>query len=635
MALMVCIICLAFPAWGSDGGPPEAVLAEQRVLYQQAKAELDSGAGNRYQELRDALDGYPLSLDLDFSVKLGQLHDMTPAEARAFISAADGTPLAGRFVVAYLRHKAQDRRWGEFLGLLDEEPLMPELQCHYFRAHLAAGQREVGLAGARKLWDVGFSQDDACDPLFKAWMKSGGPDDELVWSRALRAFDAKNGHLIRYVKRFASASLQPKLDELASVYRRPSRVESDRHPHSQVHADILVAGLKRLAQLNPARAFTALIALAKAHDFTATQTRSVTVSIVRHSLFAERAPAPEDWIAAQVAALGDDDLSVIWLRNAIASGDWVSVQTGLSWLSAELRDEDRWQYWTARSLEALQLAGQARVWQALAQHRSFHGFMAADRLGQPYVLNQEGPSSGEVAPTGAALLGAMRAQELRALGDIKAAKEQWRHTLNQLPLEQRAAMGDYAISRDWLDLAIDAANAGAAWNRLDLRFPVAYWEEFAAAAEHVGHPPHQLIALARRESGLYPLAQSKVGARGLMQLMPSTARSVAKKHGLTYRNSQTLYQPRDNIALGSAYYSDLMTRYDDNRVKALAAYNAGPSRVARWSGGEVPVDQWVDSLPFGETREYVQAVLTYAVIYQVQSGQTAQLLSAAERQAGY
>jgi len=87
--------------------------------------------------------------------------------------------------------------------------------------------------------------------------------------------------------------------------------------------------------------------------------------------------------------------------------------------------------------------------------------------------------------------------------------------------------------------------------------------------------------------------------------------------------------------LGSAYYYDLMTRYDNNRVKALAAYNAGPSRVARWSGGEVPVDQWVDSLPFGETREYVQAVLTYAVIYQVRSGQAAQLLSAAERQAGY
>ena len=132
---------------------------------------------------------------------------------------------------------------------------MPELQCHYYRAKLALGERDAAFEGAADLWNVGQSQERACDPLFEAWIAAGGPSDALVWSRALKAFDAKNGHLIRYVKRFASEPLQRDLDELAAVYRRPSRVEGDHHQATDRHADILVAGVGRLAQLSPARAY--------------------------------------------------------------------------------------------------------------------------------------------------------------------------------------------------------------------------------------------------------------------------------------------------------------------------------------------------------------------------------------------
>ena len=110
---------------------PEAWVTE-RILYQKAVAELDSGAGNRYLEIRDALGSYPLRVDLDFAVRLGQLHDMTAEQALTFIQDAAGTPLASRFLVAYLRHKAQDRRWREFLDVLDAVPVMPELQCYYY-----------------------------------------------------------------------------------------------------------------------------------------------------------------------------------------------------------------------------------------------------------------------------------------------------------------------------------------------------------------------------------------------------------------------------------------------------------------------------------------------------------------------
>ena len=639
IGLMLLLPNIALPAPGSA---PKWLQSsdhwlQERVLYQKAAAELDTGAGNRYLEMRDALDSYPLRVDLDFAVRLGQLHDMTAEQARLFMRSASGTPLASRFLVAYLRHKAQDRRWRAFLDVLDEVPVMPELQCYYYQAQLAVGDRREAYAGAASLWNVGYSQDDACDPLFKAWVSAVGPSDELVWSRALKSFQAKNGHLIRYVKRFASQSLQRDLDELASVYRRPSRVEGDHHRVSNRHTDILVAGLTRLAQLNPNRAYQAMMSLSE-HFAGADSTRGgVSKAIVKHSLFAERSPAPEDWVQAQVQVMKDDDLTLIWLRQRIAEGRWTELATEIGWLSAGLRQQDRWRYWLARSREATgdtadELDG---IWRDLATERSFHGFLAADRLGLPYALNERAPPGPIPEFSASTRRGVSRAQELLAIGEQRESKEQWRHTINQLPRELRSRLGEIALLRGWPDLAADAANAASDWNRLDLRFPVTHWDAFEKAGAKNEIDSYLLLALARRESGLYALAKSKVGARGLMQVMPSTARSVLRGMGERYGGAATLYQPETNIPVGSTYFATLMTRFNGNHVKALAAYNAGPSRVSRWTNDDMALDQWVDSIPFEETREYVQAVLAYRVVYRLRAGESASVVTADERQTLY
>ncbi len=120
-----------------------------------------------------------------------------------------------------------------------------------------------------------------------------------------------------------------------------------------------------------------------------------------------------------------------------------------------------------------------------------------------------------------------------------------------------------------------------------------------------------------------------------MQLMPATARSVARARKEVYGGKNSLYDPPTNIALSATYYVNLLSRFEGNRVKALAAYNAGPSRVVRWTQKEMAVDQWVDSIPFGETREYVQAVLAYLVIYRAREAQPVSLLTASERETLY
>jgi soluble lytic murein transglycosylase len=145
------------------------------------------------------------------------------------------------------------------------------------------------------------------------------------------------------------------------------------------------------------------------------------------------------------------------------------------------------------------------------------------------------------------------------------------------------------------------------------------------------------MSIARRESAFFPQARSPVGARGLMQIMPATGKQVARGLGQNHRSSQ-LYEVEHNVLLGSAYYRELLDRYQGNRIFALAAYNAGPHRVDRWKrpGTQaLDVEAWVETIPFRETRNYVQAVLSYNVVFNYLQGKQTPVLSDLERRGSY
>jgi soluble lytic murein transglycosylase len=128
------------------------------------------------------------------------------------------------------------------------------------------------------------------------------------------------------------------------------------------------------------------------------------------------------------------------------------------------------------------------------------------------------------------------------------------------------------------------------------------------------------------------MAQSPVGARGLMQLMPATAKETAGKLNVPYRDEQQLFEPLFNLRLGSAYLKRLLDVYDGNRILAAAAYNAGPGRVRRWrdQNDRKPMDVWIEAIPYQETRLYVQNILAFDLIYQHQLQQPLQLVTERE-----
>ena len=603
-------------------------LLSQRLLYKEALTELRTGMGPRYRAIREQLSDYPLVQYLYYEALVGQIHTLEPREAQAFLSAAEATPLYDRFRHAYLLHKGRDRHWDSFLKVAERVPRDVELQCYYYRAQRTVGDVDEAWQGAAALWNVGQSQVDACDILFERWMIEGsGPDDALIWSRALKAFDARTPHLIRYLKRFASPKLALLLDELGAVYRRPDLLINKVYVPDVYHAQLVTLGVRRLARVNPGAAREILEKNRGVQPFNDLQLEAMEALIVRHSLFAQSA-APEPWVVETLARLRDDELTEIYLRHQIQKSDWIAVSEGLVWLSSDVREDHRWRYWFAKTQTALgdQEAGE-RSLSELATQRSYYGFLAAQRLGLPYQLSAALSGASIESDTSAYFddPAIVRVQELLALGDAEAARLEWRSLIARLDNTKKVAAAQTAKAYGWDYYAIHGANSAGAWDEIDLRFPEAFKPIFQAYAEVESISITELLSIARRESAMDPLARSPVGALGLMQVMPSTAKMVAGQKGLAYQRSK-LQQPEYNVAIGAHYYRGLLDRFSQHRPKALAGYNAGPHRVRRWVASEVPTDQWIESLPFKETREYVQNVLAYAVIYDQRAGRKPELL---------
>jgi len=293
--------------------------------------------------------------------------------------------------------------------------------------------------------------------------------------------------------------------------------------------------------------------------------------------------------------------------------------------------EDRWRYWLARSLEVQGQSKPAReLYHETAKLRGFYGFMAAQRTGVPYrIKNQTLKQVPDWRTASKRWPFLLRVRELLAMNEIAAARSEWIHNMDRNSVAQRIEFGHIALNQGWHQLAILASIRAEAWDALELRFPKPYKQTFSQVARERAVNMSLLYAISRQESALYPLAQSPVGARGLMQLMPATAKETAGKLGVPYRSEQQLFDPAMNIRLGSAYLKRLLDVYDGNRILAAAAYNAGPGRVKRWREQSVdkPMDVWVESIPYRETRNYVQNVLSFDLIYQHKLQQPLRFLS--------
>lgn len=620
----VCLAAiLAMGNVAAEAGPTSE-WAELRETFLQAERAIENRQLAEFRRLERRLRDYPLYPYLRYAELHGRLDRLKATEVDKFVAEFGDSPLAARLRHAWLRQLA---RKGEAQQLVAHfgPTSDTDLQCRY-----AAALWQLGDPGAsewsERLWLSGRSQPNSCDSVFANWREAGGLTAERVWARVKLALRAGNPRLARYLGRFLAESERPWLDRWLAVRRNPQILVDagwvdDRHP---MLGAILADGLRGLTREDPVLAADQWLAL---HDkgLASIHQARVTQLLALHLAQASDPVSKERLLSLASALEQDEDVLQWFIIDAMSSGDWATALAWLERLRPAAAEDPRWRYWRARALEALGRPGAAEALYAeVATDRGFYGFLAADRIGRGYHFGPR-PVSASAAEleTVAALPGVQRAYELLQLGRTVDARREWHHTLASLDERRLQLAARLAHDWGWHDRVIFTLAQAEYWDDLELRFPLVHHDLVVGNAEQTQINPAWAFAMIRQESAFTVDARSFAGAVGLMQLMPSTARHMAR----TLRVASSALDLTDaptNIRLGVAYLNHVRERFEGHPVLSTAAYNAGPFRVEQWipTEREMPADLWIESVPFAETREYLKRVLAYTIIYEKRLGRT-------------
>ncbi|WP_448681992.1 transglycosylase SLT domain-containing protein [Pseudomonas nicosulfuronedens] len=597
-----------------------ASLPQQRQMYDEAQKALARGDSGPYFSYQSALADYPLQPYLAYDELTNRLKSASNPEIERFIEQHGDLPQINWLKLRWMRQLADRGDWNTFVRYYDPKMNFTELDCLYGQYQLGHGNKAEGYATAEKLWLVGKPQPDACDTTFAMWQADGQLTEEKVWKRLKLAAEKGNYSLASVLsKRLPTLGSQGAL--MVNVAQNPAQLSQTTRFGARDHAtaDVVGLGLRRLAKQDPEKAISLLDYYSSVLPFSSDE----KVSIAREiglSLARRYDPRALPMMVKYDPQLRDDTVTEWRLRLLLRLGRWEEAYELTRALPPSLAETNRWKYWQARSLQLAQPQNKQAVslYQPVAGERDFYGFLAADRINAPYQLNNRpvSPDAGTMqrvrnAPS------TRRALEFYARGEIINARREWYHAARHLSHDELLAQAKIAYDMQWYFPAIRAISQAKYWDDLDIRFPMAYRNTLVREARNRGLHSSWVFAITRQESAFMSDARSGVGATGLMQLMPATAKETSRKFGIPLASPQQLIVPDVNIQLGAAYLSQVHGQFNGNRVLATAAYNAGPGRVRQWlkDARHLAFDVWVETIPFDETRSYVQNVLSYAVIY--------------------
>lgn len=632
------LLTLPAPAQAAEVKISEARL-QQRKDYAAARKALDQKQLSTYRQLLPKLQQYPLLPYLEYDEIARRLSSFPGKDVTAFLVKYPDSLLADRLTRAWLKTLAQHKRWQEYNDYYSTRfNSDAELACHALNARLQTGDK-TALNEVGDLWTIGKSQHDACDPVFAQWNAAGMQTQRLIEVRHLKALTAGNRSLATFLVRQLNPQHQPLAKLLHDVDENPRLLLQKNRFTAQTPRmrEILLYGLQKLARQDAKTALDLWVGYDAQQLFTDDE-RLETQYYLASRLMRQKYPEEAEKLLSSISSVTRADLAEWLIRDALRKQDWEKAYEWLARLPEESRTTERWSYWQARLMEELKIREingktPADIYASVATTRTFYGFLSADKLGfeyglvdRPMVVSQAIMDRVEQSP------GVQRAREFYVVGDMLSANREWYHTLRRMTQEEMVAAGRIANVWGWHRHGIQAMIEAQHWDDLQVRFPIAYQEQVNQAASATSINPLLLYAIARQESSFAVDARSPVGATGLMQLMPATAKQTAQRSGIPF-TPQDLLKPEKNIALGSRYLNQLLQQFNGNRILAAAAYNAGPSRVRQWlskDAAKLPYDVWIETIPFQETRGYVQNVLSFSVIYAYRTGQKQPLVTRQE-----
>jgi soluble lytic murein transglycosylase len=594
-------------------------LETQRQLFLEARAALQENRLAEYQSLAGQLHDYPLYPYLQFDELRNRLSRADEQEIARFLETHDGEPVGDRLRQSWLYNLARDQRWRLFLRHYRPTESV-DLQCFALQARLATGDKKGLVEDILPLWLTGESRPKACDPPFKFLADGGHIGKEQVWARIRLAMQGNRPALAGYLAKRLSEPEQAWVTLWREANDKPSRTLDDPRMKADtpLSREIILHALRRIARFDAAQAHEKWLTIRDTQAFEAADAATIE-GYIAYAAATQRLPEAHAWLVALPAEAEDQRIREWRIRAAIDRQDWAAVRSHISALPVEERDTEEWRYWLAFALEKTGERVEAmNRYGELAKERSYHGFLAADTLRWPYEMGYQ-PIAYDAAKleTLGRRPGLVRAQELYRAGLLSDARREWAYAIRDMSNEDLTLAAVLADQWGWHDRAILTAGRSGNYDDLRLRFPLDHLDSVRRHARDNKLDAGHVFAVIRQESAFNSDARSTAGAMGLMQLMPGTGKLTAKRNRIPYAGTGMLLDVDKNIQLGTSYLRQVMERFAGNPVLATASYNAGPQRVERWlpETGSEAAAIWVAGIPFTETRNYVQRVLTYAVIY--------------------
>jgi soluble lytic murein transglycosylase len=595
---------------------PSSVRAATDADVLLAKEAAQRGQWKKLDELRprfagDLLEPYPT-----YWLLAGSVDRADPAEVRAFLERWPRTPLAASLRREWVKALGAARSWDVFREQL---PLVvgddTEIACYAFQERLERGDAEA-KAEARALFGSGRDTPAACDALFASLVDDGTIPEDEVWQRlhkllaSARAKEAKDTNALLPK---AHRLNEKQLDRAASD---PGRFLAHAKAGTLLRPQRALAffAIAKLARSRPEEAAERLEQMAP--RLGADLTKAAWAQVAWQGALAHH-PRALEWYAMA----GDAPLSASQVagraRAALRSGDWKQLLAAIQSMPPEEARESGWRYWRARALRSL---GEAEAADALlrtvARETNFYGLLAADELGIAPTPDWTAwkPEQRDLERVGS-MIGIRRALALYRIGLDPEGLREWLWAIRGLDDRDLLTAAEIARIGKVKDRAINTADRTVQLHDFNQRYPIPHRDALDAAAREWALDEAMIYSLIRQESRFVPEARSRAGAMGLMQLMPSTAKWVARQLPVHPFKVDMLANPEVNIRMGTYYFRRVLTALG-HPILATAAYNAGPGRARRWRD-ERPLEGaiYAETIPFNETRDYVKKVFANAWFY--------------------
>ncbi|MBC7756990.1 MAG: transglycosylase SLT domain-containing protein [Bdellovibrio sp.] len=614
ISLLGCFAANAFAAAGDD------TFLQARSAYDKKNA---IALSQHVQTLQN--QSYILAPYADYWLMLLNLEDADNQTVIDFINNYSEYPFADRLRGEYLKKLAKNQDWQSFASEIVNYQLEdPAVAC--YAAESSAINGDVSsLAGAKSLWMQAKEQPANCSNLYDRMQAAGALTQDEVWDRFRLALAETRINLAKAIVKRANTVEAAQTKLIDKAYASPSIFINKKllNYKTRFGRELNLFALNRIAK---ADSFQALSAFKNSENLMSAEDKSYFYG--RLALQAAQRQEPQ---ALQWFTLADDfdkdgtlnkDQLAWFVRTALREKNWPMVLKSVAKMPPDQAEEGAWRYWKARALTAQGQSLEANTLYAkLSTERHFYGWLAQDELKDSLSapLNTYKVSDievGEIANTPA-----FQRAEALLRNDLKwEAKTEWAQATKGFDDKQLLAAAEFAARKNWYDLAIITADKTTEMHDYALRYPAPYRNLMKPAARDQAIDEAWVYGITRQESRFVYSAKSNVGASGLMQLMPATAKWAAKRVGMDYNHSM-IHELNTNIALGTYYLRYTLDLFKGQEVMATAAYNAGPNRAKKWQAS-TPLEGaiYAETIPFSETRLYVQKVMANAHLYAFQLG---------------